>query len=577
VLLRAQDVELSTHVSKKTLGVNEKLRIEFTITTTNSPNEDMEFELPNFTNFNMEGNIGSSVRRQSGTYGKNFVSKTYTYIISPKNTGEFTIPPAVVTYKGKRIESNTVTVTVTDKVEKKEPKTALSDEKSDDIVLTASVSNTNPYVGESIYVEYRLYYRINYYNNEFGDMPKLEGFWSQEIDTNEGRQIGEYNGERYYYHVLKKVVLIPQKSGKLYIDPIEMTADFRVPTGKRDFFGRQYTKSVTQKFSTGRKLIKVKALPNSGKPHDFTGAVGDFNLSVTASKSVLKANESTQIKVTVSGKGNFKLFEIPKINTPAELEVYTPEHKERVRTTLNGLKGSITDDYAIVPGYKGKFKIPAVSFSYFSLKDKSYKTLTSEPVIIDVTEGKDLPTTVMNTSKDVSKQMVSSRGEDFRYIHSNTVLSKKTTKDFYGSKLFYLLNFLAFALIPIALFFGRKHKQQLADVTGNRIRKADKLARKYLSEAKKQMGNKETFYVALEKALHNFLKAKLQIETSDMSKERITTILTERLVSTNTTNTLIDVLSSCEFARYAPTSDSVMQEDYKKASRVLNEINNEIR
>jgi len=127
------------------------------------------------------------------------------------------------------------------------------------------------------------------------------------------------------------------------------------------------------------------------------------------------------------------------------------------------------------------------------------------------------------------------------------------------------------------LFFGRKHKQQLADVTGNRIRKADKLARKYLSEAKKQMGNKETFYVALEKALHNFLKAKLQIETSDMSKERITTILTERLVSTNTTNTLIDVLSSCEFARYAPTSDSVMQEDYKKASRVLNEINNEIR
>ena len=116
-------------------------------------------------------------------------------------------------------------------------------------------------------------------------------------------------------------------------------------------------------------------MPERSKPIDFTGAVGEFDFKVIANKNVLKANDAAQIIVEVSGRGNLKLFEIPKITTPAELEVYTPEHKENVSTSLNGLRGSVSDIYTVVPQFKGKYKIPEVAFSYFNPKENTYKTI----------------------------------------------------------------------------------------------------------------------------------------------------------------------------------------------------------
>jgi len=372
------------------------------------------------------------------------------------------------------------------------------------------------------------------------------------------------------------MLLIPQKSGKLYIDPMDLEMVVSVPTGRYDFFGNPQTRRVNAQYSSAKRLIQVKALSIQGKPADFTGAVGNYNLDVSSSKNTLKANESTQIKVRISGKGNLKLFEIPKLMVPAELEVYTPERKQKTTTTLSGLKGYISDNYSIVPEYKGKYILPAISFSYFNPKDKKYHSLTSEEIIIEVTEGKTLPTT--NTDSTITnKQLVTSTGGDFKFIHLKSNFNTIKESNFFTSNLYYLLLLIPFISIPLGMIIGRKRKKIRADITGNRIRKADKLAKKYLSEAKKQIKNKEAFYIALEKALHNFLKAKLHIETADSSQDKIAELLENHKVNEITTTEFIDVLNDCNFGRYAPSTKVEMQQVYKKASTVLNKINSELK
>lgn len=569
----AQDLEFTATVSKSKLGINQRLKIEFTVNKNGADN----FIAPNFSNFKVIAGPSSSVS-QSWINGKSSYTQSYIYILEPKTLGKLLIPAAQIEYKGNVISSNSVNVIVTEKVAK--PKNPNDPEyiAQENIFLLASVSKTNPYVGESVYVEYRLYFskKVGFSNPQFGENPKYEGFWNQEIPINrQEEKIGEIKGKKYRYYTLKKTVLIPQKSGKLYVDPMDMDLVVNVPTGRYDYFGNAQTRNISAHYTSGRKLINVRPLPIQGKPADFKGAVGKYDLSVNASKNTLKANEATQLEVKITGKGNLKLFEIPELVVPAELEVYTPERSQKLHTTLSGLKGNISDSYSIVPEYKGKYIIPAIHFSYFNPKDEQYHTQTSEEIVIEVTEGKPLPSTT--TNNNISKEVVTNTGGDFRFIHTQTEFESLKNGDFYGSKLYYLLLILPFIAIPFGVLIGYKRKKMATDITGNKIRTANKLAKKYLFEAKKQMKNKEQFYIALEKALHNFLKAKLQIETTDISQEKISELLSQNKVSKSTINAFTAVLEDCNFARYAPTSAKTAQGVYQKASEAIAKINAELR
>jgi predicted house-cleaning noncanonical NTP pyrophosphatase (MazG superfamily) len=356
-----------------------------------------------------------------------------------------------------------------------------------------------------------------------------------------------------------------------------MKMDFSVgiPTGRGDFFGNMITRNVSYSTESAIRKVRVKALPEEGTPIDFSGAVGEFEFSVLADKNVLKANDAAQIKVEVKGSGNLKLFEIPKIATPAELEAYTPEHKEEVTTSLSGLRGSISDTYTVVPQFKGKYKIPEVTFSYFDPKDEKYYTILAEAVFVEVTDGKEMVST-NNDSAGTFKKNVVSNGNNFRFIALETKFKPAVKKDFLGSVEFYLLLLLPFLAIPIGILIGKKRAKRAGDIFGNKIRNANKLARKYLSEAKKQLGKKEAFYIALEKALHNFLKAKLQIETSEISKEKISELLQDKGVDDNTIKQFIAVLNDCDFARYTPTTDVMMKNEYEKTVEILTEIDKQL-
>ena len=566
-------VTFKTAVSKSELGLNERLRIEFSIDKQGAD----DFTPPNFNNFKVLAGPSQS-SSFSSINGKTSYKLTYTYVIQPTVKGTFTIPSASITYEGQTIRSNTVRVTVSDAIIIPEDPDDPRYVAQNNIHLVAEISNSAPFVGESISVVYKLYVntgKVNVQNTREVSSPSFSGFWNQSIDVKKWvAKNGTYGGKPHRYVIVRKTVLIPHKSGELVIDPMEMEITAGIPIGRRDFFGNMLMNDISFTLTSGKKTIRVKELPYQNKPFNFTGAVGDFEFNVTASKTSLNANESAQIKVELAGEGNLKLVKLPGVETPKGLEMYEPEHKEEIKTTLSGLRGKVFDQYAVVPQFRGKFKIPGVTFSYFNPKEEKYYTVNTEPLILNALQGKTFSDDI---NADQTKRSVVSNESDIRYIQSKTTfVSINKEADFYGSDLFYILLILPLLSIPLGIFIGKKKKERDSDIVGNKRRKADRLARKYLSQAKKQLGKKEEFYIALEKALHNYLKAKLHVETSDISKERIAEILQSKSVNEQTINEFKTVLDNCDYARYTPSTDVMMKQEYEKAKEIIAKIDKQL-
>ena len=576
LLVKAQDDEVTFEmsVSKDKLGINERLRVDFSM---NRDGDD--FSPPDFKGFSVLMGPAQSIRN-SWINGVRSYSKIYTYTLAPTARGTFTIGQATIVVNGKTYKSLSKNIEVTAAVEDPNAPPSAESIADDNLHLVAEVSKPNPYLNEAVTVVYKLYVStsINVTNFRPLDSPKYNNFWSQDMPVKQySAQEGTYEGKPYRYVILKRVVLYPQKTGELDIEPLSLDVSVEVPTSRHDFFGRPLYTSTNKTVSAGNRVITVKELPTEGKPENFSGAVGDFDFSVTTSKTALNAAESLQAVVLVSGSGNLKLFQLPEPIFPSSLEVYDPEFDENIRTNLTGMEGSVKNNYTVVPSFKGKYPIPSISFSYFNPKTAKYITLNSKEILINVLDGPSSGTTTASNNPAVNNQQaVVATGNQFQFIKLKTDLTPIGFTYFFGSKSYFLWLLLPLLLIPIAIIFGKKREAILSDVAGNKIKKANKLARKYLSAAKKTLGNKEAFYVALEKALHNYLKAKLKIETSEFSKDKIAQLLTEKQVDTNTTQGFLALLENCEMARYSPFSDVQMQQDYNKASEVISAMDKQL-
>ncbi len=568
-------VKFEAKVSKTKLGINERLRVDFEMNT-----DGDNFNPPSFSDFTVVGGPNQSVSH-SWVNGVRSFSKTYSYFLAPKKTGSITINQATIEIEGSTYKTSPVTVQITSAVNTPNDPDNVENIADDNLHLIAEISKSNPFLNEAITVVYKLYVSedIGVSNFREIDNPRYNDFWSQNIELNDNQPKNvQFKGRNYRYLVIRKTVLYPQKSGKLEIEPLSLDITVQVPTNKRDFFGGRLTSEVHKTVSAGKKTLQVKPLPENGKPEGFTGAVGNFDFKLTTSKTDLNATESLQARLEVTGNGNLKLFQLPKLSLPSSLEVYEPEHTENIRTTLDGMQGGIADNYTIVPQFKGKYPIPNVEFSYFDLKTETYKTISSGQMVINVLEG---PTNSTNSDSNFAsaaegKQRVIMNDDQFAFVKGEANLEPIKSEPFFKSSWYWSSLLLPLMAIPLALVFRRKKAERAADVTGNKIRKADKLAKRYLGEAKKTLGEKEAFYIALEKALHNYLKAKLQIETSDFSKDHIKSLLLKRDVNETIVNDFITILDSCELARYTPFSEVTMQHDYDKAANTISVIDKQI-
>ena len=556
--LYAQNIEFKANVSKNTLGANERLRIEFTM----NKNGD-NFTPPSFDDFVVIMGPSQFVS-ESWFNGVRSFSKTYNYILQPKAKGKFTIGQASIDIDGRTYKTAPIAITVTEDVAR------------ESFFLLAEVSKPNPYLNEAVSVTYRLYVGSNVALNDLQWVtdPKFPNFLSKEIEM-PNYEIGEcsYQGRNYRYIVVKKVVLYPQKTGTITLEPLTMDAVLTVPTNQRAFFGRIMYEQVSRRVTSGNKTINVKDLPEEGKPDNFSGAVGDFSFAVTPNKQTLKGNESMQLKVEVSGSGNLKLFDLPKPTFPSSLEVYPPEQNDDISTTLAGMKGRIEQTYTIVPQYKGKYPISGVAFSYFNPNTHKYETIKTDELWIDVTEGapnENTPTDVANDNNLPSSH--------FRAQQPNTGLVAMHQPAFFGSVRYYLYLLLPLLLIPIALIAWRIRQRRAGDIEGAKVRTANRLAKKYLSEAKRKLADKDHFYEALERALHNYLKAKLKIETTEMSKDKINELLLARHAAPETVERFIQLLANCEMTRYSQHhTDALVESDFGNAVQVITELDKQVK
>ena len=571
-------VKFEAQTERSSYGLNERIQLVFSIN-----NEGDNFEPPKFPSFKAEGPFINRGNQTSITIvngkvtQKREISTQVIYYLTPTKKGTFTIGSASIEYDGTVYKSAPIKITITDPIQMptypgQQPTNV---NYGEGIHLVAELSTKNPFVNEPVTVVYKLYFEPRSTVGNFRNFkaPKYNDFWSQYIDMKQLRaERGKYNGKDYSMVVLRKVILYPLESGAKTIEPFKIDLDAEVPTGRRDWFGEYEMRVIEKSLSTGTQTINVKPLPENGKPASFTGAVGNFDFKVTPSKTALKAGESLDLEVSVSGKGNLKLFTLPKPVVPTALEMYEPSHTENVQTPLTGMVGKVSDKYTIIPQFKGKYTIKPMEFSYYDLASKSYKTISSKEITIDVAEGD--ATFVANTPS-TNKQAIQKK-EVFQFNKLKTEFVSKSREDFLGSGLFYSLLIAPLLLIPIVMIARKQKEAKDADVVGNRIRQNNKLVKRYLSEAKKQMGDKVPFYMAMEKALHNFLKAKLHIETVEMSKENIIELLQQRNASEESINRFMELINDCEFARYAPATDIAMTNDFERAVERISELEKQI-
>ena len=564
-------VSFVVKASKKTLGINERLRIDFEM------NEDGDnFVPPSFKGFNVVGGPNQSISN-SWINGKRSYSKTYSYFLAPKSQGTFSINQATIEIDDQIYKTTPLKIIITEAVSKPKDGNSADYVASENVHLIAEVSKSNPFLNEAITIVYKLYV-----SNDVSitrswqelDTPKFQDFWSQYIEEKGEQQIYEttYEGKPYRYVILRKAVLYPQKTGELTIEPLTLDVPIDVQGNTRDIFGRRRMTRVNRTISAGKRIIDVKPLPIEGRPDDFSGAVGNFNFSVSVNKTMLDANEALELKIRTKGIGNLKLFNLPSLTLPSSLEVYEPVRDNKVAINIKGMNGFISDTYTIIPQYKGSYPIRPISFSYFDVTSAKYKTIISDEIVVKVQNGP-VPNQLTEVNKSLSTENdLSLTNNQFKYIKTSTKFISVNDLVFFKTFKFWCLLSIPFVFIPIIILIGNTRRKRLNDIEGRRYRIATRLAKKYLSEAKNNIGKQELFYDSLERALHNYLKAKLAIVTSEFSKEKIIELLTDRKVEKNVVSDFEGLLKSCEFARYTPTSNVAIQQDYNKAVKVISRI-----
>ena len=575
--------------------VGDQFRLSYTVTT----QKVKDFRAPSIKGFDVL--MGPSRSEQSSTQIVNgsvssTSSITFTYILMANTAGEFTVPGASIVAEGNQMISNSVKIKVLPQDQNHNSSRRNNDNSSSiqpssnasvsnqDLFITATASKTNVYEQEAFVLTYKIYTRESNLQLNNAKLPDFKGFHSQEIEmTTNARWTPEhYKGRNYYTTVYRQFVLFPQQSGKLFIEPAQFQMTVNKPVQSADpfdafFNGGNNVIEIKKPITTPKIAINVNPLP-AGKPTNFLGGVGEFNISSSINSKELKTNDAITIKLVISGTGNLKLISNPEIKFPDDFEVYDPKVDNQVRLTKEGLTGNKVIEYLAIPRHAGTYKIPGVSFSYFDIRSKSYKTLNTEDYVINVEKGAGNADQVI--ANFTNKEDLKVLGEDMRYIKQNEVTFQPKGSFFYGSMsywLFYIIPALAFILFFIIY---RKQAAENANVAKMRTKKANKVAIKRMKLAGKLLSEnkKDAFYDEVLKALWGYISDKLNIPVSRLSKDNIEEKLRNHGVSEELIKEFLNALNDCEFARFAPGDENqAMDKVYSSSIEVISKMENSIK
>ncbi len=573
--------------------------------TVNQRSRDLR--APEFTDFDvLSGPYTSTSSSTSFVNGKRTSSfeQTYTYMLMAQKEGTFTIGPATVKVDGENVQSNGVRIQVLpedqqpaqgNQSNQSNPGTQSSQSSSgavtsENLFVRTIASKTRVHEQEALMITYKLYFAnvdvAQLTNNT--KLPEFTGFLKQELEQGEIQtELEHYNGRNYQTAVLYRTILYPQHSGEIKIDPARFEAVLRVQTQQRarsifdDFFG-SYT-NVTKMLTAPGVTIHVASLPG-GKPAGFSGGVGKFTLTPSISQTEVQANEAVTIKLDISGAGNMKLLKTPAIDWPEGFEPYDPKVTNNFNTTTAGVSGTKSIEYLAIPRSAGEYTIPAVKFSYFDIDEKAYKTLTTPEYTVNVKRGAGAQAGAASSAEEgavvyhAQKEDIKQLGSDIRYINTKPLKAKKSRQlSAAGYQYLWLWYVVPLIIALVLLVVLRKQIKEAADITRMRYKHANKVAQKRLKAAAAALkaNDKDHFYEEIERAAWTYLSDRLSIPTADLNKENIASILSQKGVSEALIKEVMDVLSTAEFARYAPSTDHGMDDLYTATTNLINNLENE--
>jgi hypothetical protein len=576
--------KLTAQASKTSVAVGEPFQVTFSL---NGSGTDMR--IAHINDFDIyQGPYNSS--SMSVVNGVVTQSYSLTYVLGAKKEGKFLLGPATINVNGNTIQSNTLTIEVSkasagsSSAKQGNPQDQGTANRSggDNLFLTVQPSKTRVYVGEELTLIHKLYYKVDIVNYSVSKMPAMDGCFVQ--DGKPAPPAAEMvDGERYMGGELKKTYVVPQRTGKITIEPMEADFIVRQQSNRRprDIFeqlmGTGY-EEAKYKLRSKPVTIEVLPLPEEGKPANFSGAVGNYTFKATLSKDRVKANEAINLTITISGKGNIKLVDPLKINFPEDFETYDPKITQNTNTT-DGLGGTKTFDYLLIPRHEGTYKIDQLEFSFFDPAKKAYVVLPSPEFTIHVEKG-DPRDAAANVYTPQSKEEVKVLGDDIRYIKTNKPQFRAIDDYFFGSFWFYTLLLLPVLIFITFVIVRKKNREKNSDLVAVKERKATKMARKRLLAAERnlKLSNKEQFYVEISQALYGYVSDKLNISVANLTKENISNRLRLKGAGDATIAQLIQTIDTCEYARYAPNAVSGdLHGIYNKTVELITKLENEIK
>ncbi len=556
--------------------------------------EGRDLRLPELSGFELLfGPSTSTSYSQSIINGKSTseMSVTYTYILMAAKAGSYTIPAASITVDGSNYQSNSLQVKVLPPDESASKSPPGSDRKQEsgtgrasvserDAFIRAIVSKNNLYEQEGFTVTFRLYTTLNVVNYGKIQFPEFEGFMVEEINlpVNKQLEMERYDGRNYYTADLRKTLLFPQRPGRITIPSGTLEMVFSVPSGKKisSFFGPQEVMvDVKKALRTNPLDIDVKPLPE-GRPASYANAVGRFTLKPVISNTDTRANEAITLQLEISGTGNLKLIRNPEISFPDNFEQYDPKVDNIFNVTTNGLSGMRRIDYMVIPRYEGAYTIPPVEFTYFDPGSATYKTLTTPEYQLNIAKGEpgSAPATSFVNRQDVKVE------QDIRFLITEEPHFQQRDRFFVGSTGYWLWLLLPLLMLIVLYLIYRKQARENANVALMRNRKANKNAHRRLKKAEQYLREqkRENFYEEVLRALWGYFSDKLSIPVARLSRDNVESELRSYGISEELTSRFLQILDSCEFARYAPTDgDAVMDRLYQDTLDAIGEMENRLK
>ena len=527
-------------------------------------------------------------------------SMTFTYTLLATEEGKHTLPAAAIKVSGKSYKSGSAVIEVlpssnngqgnsqqsqsgrqqNNNQSRQRSRTSASDIGSNELYMTVTASKKKIYEQEAVLLTYKLYTLVNI-QQIAGEMPQLDGFHVQEVDTKAqmSLKLERVNGRNYGTAVWRQYVLFPQKTGKLKVPSITFDSQVEIQNTSMDpfdvfFGGGSLTQIVRKSIVTPSIDIEVLPLPTP-KPANFAGAVGKYTISGQLTPEQVNANDAVTLRLIVSGQGNMKLMKSPKVNFPQDFEIYDPKVMDKTTNSPQGAKGNVVYDYVVVPRHGGKYSITPVEFCYFDPDAHSYKTLKTDSFSIAVAKSKTTGSSSYHEQEDLKVL-----NDDIRFIKMGDVENTESDTLFFGSSSYWLYYIISASFFVLLLALFNRQIKKSRDVSGMRIQKAGKAASKRLKTASKLMKQhqSEAFYDEVMKALIGYAGDKLNIQNSELNKDNVSASLLSSGVEQSLVESYMNIISECEFARYAPGDpDATMEKIYTSASDVINELDSAIK